>query len=482
MSSPSKSARNAEESSTALNEPVAGDEFPQEEPITDDVPSSPDAEALLGPSPEEDGVLEEELVPEDRVEHRWESEDRSAILDDPAACGEFPAEEPITDDVPPSPDAEASLRPSREEAALWEEELDSAEFAVGASPEREDASAILEEPAVDDEDAQEEPITDDAPSSPDAEASLWPTPEEVLESAFEGSPGDVAEVAVPRELAAEARSELEDCSAIFEEPAADDESIQDEWVAVTDCAEASPDVEACPQPWVEQGVGLVPDHSPDFELHHDEALRGRGACQDASTAHESDVVDVESEEGSGTCGEVAAESVPEASRLEDHEARPSQSRRGIRVSHSMLSTLAGPLSLPILPSRKQEAFPPSFVRSRFRPARLAVFRLFPGEGSGRVSDPRQAGPQARDRQGRVVRSGPTVRVSPGFRRRLRRESGRTGWSAERSHPARPPRPGNVASPGDGARCSRAAVDPSGRAAAPRSPAPFRFRRAKPVPP
>lgn len=158
------------------------------------------------------------------------------------------------------------------------------------------------------------------------------------------------------------------------------------------------------------------------------------------------------------------------------------SRRGIRVSHSMLSTLAGPLSLPILPSKRQEAFPRRpFVRSRFRPARLAVFRLFPGEGSGRVSDPRQAGPRARDLHGAWFVPAPPFGFPLASVGARAGESGRTGWSAERSHPVRP-HPGEPCIAWRRGAVFESAVDPSGRAAAPRSPAPFRFRRAKPVPP
>ncbi len=79
----------------------------------------------------------DELVPQElAAEVHPEPEDRFAIIDEPAVCDELAEEEPITDDVPSSPDAEAWLRPSPEEAVLPEEELAPLEFAVEVSPER----------------------------------------------------------------------------------------------------------------------------------------------------------------------------------------------------------------------------------------------------------------------------------------------------------------------------------------------------------
>lgn len=152
------------------------------------------------------------------------------------------------------------------------------------------------------------------------------------------------------------------------------------------------------------------------------------------------------------------------------------SRRGIRVSHSMLPPSPGPPSLPTLPSRKPKAFDPRPpVRSSRRPARLTTHRLFPGEGSGRVSDPpRWAGLRGRDLRGAWSVPARTLGFPPASVGARAGESDRIGWSAERSHPVRPQSVEPFLASRRGAAFERA-IDQSGRSAS-RSPAPFRFRK------
>jgi hypothetical protein len=113
------------------------------------------------------------------------------------------------------------------------------------------------------------------------------------------------------------------------------------------------------------------------------------------------------------------------------------SRRGIRVSHSMLPmTLPGPPRPRIFPSRRREALDrrPS-VRSPLQPDRLTTHRSSPGEGSGRASDSRRAGLRARDPRGAssVPARSPGLPLAPVGARAG--GPGPIALPAERSHPA-----------------------------------------------
>ncbi|AGA28013.1 hypothetical protein [Singulisphaera acidiphila] len=426
--------------------PAAYDEFPQDEPITDDVPSSSDAEALLRPSSEEVVLPEEELVHQElAAEVSPEFEDRPALFDEPAARDEFTEDEPIADaDFSPS-DAEALLRPSPEEAVLSEEEPVSGELTTEFSPEFEDRSVSFDAPAACDEFPQDEPITDADFASSDAEASLRPSSEEVLWSDPDGSLGDVSEVPVPRELAAEFSPELEDRSATFDEPAACDESIQDESITVADVAFSAPDLEACPQPSPEEVVLPEPDgDSPDFELHQDETDVDEGACQDTLASHEDDEVSAEVEVGSVDFAEVTGESVPASSRLEDHELGPVEPSgdQGIALDAPAVAWTTEFADPPFEEAESVRSPSPRAVIAPPRSTDNAPFvswrGVWPRVGPATVGRPSGARPSRR-----VVRSGPNARVSPGFRWRSRRGVGSYRLVCRTFPPRSPPVRGTI---------------------------------------
>ncbi|WP_406694530.1 hypothetical protein V5E97_26005 [Singulisphaera sp. Ch08] len=435
-----------EDCNANFDEPVACDESFQDEPLTDDAFSSSDAEALLCPSPEEVVLPEEELVPQElAAEFSPEIENRSAVFDAPAAHDEFIEDEPITadNDAVSSSDAEALLCPSPEEPVLSEEELYSREFAVEVSPEPEDCDANFDEPAACDESFQDELITDDALFSSDAEASLRPSPEEVVLSELDGSSENVLEEPVPRELAAEVSPELEDRSAIFDAPAARDESIQDESITVADVVGSSPDLEACPQRSPEEVVLSEPDRSPDFELQPDETYVDEGACQEALASHENEEVVAEVEEGFDDFAEARGESVPASSELADHEfgsVEPSGDQ-GIALDAldvDWTTELADPpfeaAGSVQSPSLRAIIAPP---RSTDNAPFVSWRGVWPRVGPA-VGRPSGARPSRR-----VVRSGLNARVSPGFRRRSRRGIGSYRLVCRTFPPRSPPARGTI---------------------------------------
>jgi hypothetical protein len=364
---------------------------------------------------------------------------RPANLGVPAARDELVQDEPSTDGVFSSPDAEASLRPSPEEVVLPDEEPVPRELAIEFGSEPEDRPAILDAPAARDEFIQDGPITDNVLSSPDAEAWVRPSPEEVALPELDGSPVEDAEEPVSQEFVAEVSPEPEDRPAIVDAPAARAESSQDE--PITDSDFPSSDAEAWLRPSPEEVVLPGLEGSPNDESQLDENCVDEGACEDAPASEEA-VAEVR-EESDGPAV-VTGEGLSATSGLEDSEIGPVEPSGDQGITLDASDDLARTTETEnLLLEATRDARSPS-IRSISSPSRSTDTAPFVswrgawprvGRASGRISGMRPPG--------RVVRSGPKARVAPGSRRRSRRGAGAYRLVCRTFPPRSPPVCGRI---------------------------------------